>query len=170
MGFKEITAEAFEKDARVFTMIDKEWMAVTTTDGKKATAMTASWGGLGIMWHKHVLTAYIRKSRYTEPLLEKNGRFSAAFFGTGFRKELGVLGTVSGRDTDKLADVGFTTVELDGVPAIEQADIGLICKNLYRQEMKKELLTEAGYAEEFYADDDMHVLYIAEIEKIYIKE
>lgn len=170
MAFREMSISEFEQKISVFTMIDKEWMAITAPDGEKVNAMTASWGGLGIMWHKNVLTAYVRESRYTEGLLQKCDRFSAAFFGMDRRKELGILGAKSGRDCDKLKEAGLTATELDGVPAIKEADMVLVLRKLYRQKMDKSCFTVPGYDQEFYADNDMHVLYLAEIEKVYVAE
>ena len=64
MAFKEIKIE--ELSFNPFTKIAKEWMLITAGDEKKSNTMTASWGGLGIMWGKNVATAYIRPQRYTK--------------------------------------------------------------------------------------------------------
>lgn len=50
MGFKEVSAE--ELQFNPFTKIGKEWMLVTAGDEEKHNTMTASWGGMGIMWGK----------------------------------------------------------------------------------------------------------------------
>ena len=61
--FKKITAE--ELTANPFKLIGKDWMLITAGDKEKFNTMTASWGGVGIMWGKPVATAYIRPQRYT---------------------------------------------------------------------------------------------------------
>ena len=54
----------------VFTKIGKQWMLIGATKGEKSNAMTASWGGLGIMWGKEVAYIFIRDSRYTKELVD----------------------------------------------------------------------------------------------------
>ena len=58
MAFKEVAIESLEFNP--FTKISKEWMLVTAGDEKKSNTMTASWGGVGIMWGKNIATASIR--------------------------------------------------------------------------------------------------------------
>lgn len=42
-------------DQSVFRLIGKEWMLVTAKNQEgKVNTMTASWGGLGVMWGKNV--------------------------------------------------------------------------------------------------------------------
>ena len=50
MGFKEVSAE--ELQFNPFTKIGTEWMLITAGDEKNFNTMTASWGGMGIMWNK----------------------------------------------------------------------------------------------------------------------
>lgn len=40
-----------------FTKIGKEWMLITAGDEKKANTMTASWGGVGVLWGKMLSTS-----------------------------------------------------------------------------------------------------------------
>ena len=64
MAFHEVPIESLEFNP--FKKISKQWMLITAGDEKKSNTMTASWGGLGIMWGKNVATAYIRPNRYTK--------------------------------------------------------------------------------------------------------
>ena len=64
MAFKEVKIE--ELSFNPFTKISKEWMLITAGDEEKHNTMTASWGGVGIMWGMNVATAYIRPQRYTK--------------------------------------------------------------------------------------------------------
>lgn len=43
-----------ELDKNVFHMIGREWLLVTAEKAGKVNTMTASWGGLGVMWGKNV--------------------------------------------------------------------------------------------------------------------
>ena len=53
----------------VFDMIGKQWMLVGAEKKGKINAMTASWGGLGVMWGKNVAFVFIRETRYTKEFL-----------------------------------------------------------------------------------------------------
>ena len=52
MSFKEIKPEELQKNT--FQMIGKEWLLVTAEKDGKANTMTASWGGVGVMWDRNV--------------------------------------------------------------------------------------------------------------------
>ena len=45
--------------------IGKEWMLVTAGTADKFNTMTASWGGMGVLWGKTVAFVFIRPVRYT---------------------------------------------------------------------------------------------------------
>ena len=77
MGFKEVSAE--ELQFNPFTKIGKEWMLVTAGDEEKHNTMTASWGGMGIMWGKNVVSVYIRPQRYTKEFVDANELFTLSF-------------------------------------------------------------------------------------------
>ena len=64
--FKQININ--ELKVNPFNLIGKEWLLISATDGNKCNTMTASWGGLGVIWNKNVATVYIRPQRYTETL------------------------------------------------------------------------------------------------------
>lgn len=74
MAFKEAAIESLQFNP--FTKIGKEWMLITAGDEKKHNTMTASWGGVGIMWGKQVVTAYIRPQRYTKEFVDAEGLFT----------------------------------------------------------------------------------------------
>lgn len=53
MGWKEIKPE--ELNVNPFTAIGKEWMLITAGDETHCNTMTASWGGMGVIWGNHQL-------------------------------------------------------------------------------------------------------------------
>ena len=55
MAVKEISPFDFNESA--FRVIGKDWLLITGEYEGKSNAMTASWGGLGIMWGKPVALA-----------------------------------------------------------------------------------------------------------------
>ena len=134
-----------ELQQNVFTAIGKEWMLITAEtekDGKPtANTMTASWGGLGRLWNKDVAFAFIRPQRYTKEFVDSADTFSLCFFGGEKMQELGYLGTVSGRDEDKIAKSGLTLTHIDGVPCFEEATTVLLCRKMSRHCVRTALST-----------------------------
>ncbi len=63
-AFKPLKADSF--DFSPFRIIGNEWMLITAEKEGKVNSMTASWGGLGVIWNKNVAFIVVRKSRYTK--------------------------------------------------------------------------------------------------------
>ena len=169
MSFKKI--DISELSFNPFKKIGKEWMLLTGGSIDNFNTMTASWGQLGVIWNKNVLTCYIRPNRYTYDFVERSECFTASFFGEEFRKALSFCGSHSGRDCDKMAETGLVPVELDGCTGFEQADMVMVCRKLYSYDLKEEgFLTDDGFPEKFFGTDPYHRAYIAEIVGVYVKE
>ena len=64
--FKEISPKELKDNP--FVMIGTDWLLVTAAKGDKVNTMTASWGGVGILWNKPVAFVFIRPQRYTKSL------------------------------------------------------------------------------------------------------
>ena len=76
MAFKEIAPE--ELMLNPFTKIGKEWMLITAgAMAEHCNTMTASWGAMGVMWGKNVVSVYIRPQRYTKEFVDAEERFGA---------------------------------------------------------------------------------------------
>lgn len=169
MAFKEAAVESLQFNP--FTKIGKEWMLITAGDEKKHNTMTASWGGVGIMWGKQVVTAYIRPQRYTKEFVDAEGLFTLSFYSEKYRNALNICGSKSGRDCDKEKEAGLTPMYVDGTTAFEEADMVFVCRKLYRQEMAPEYFTQDdGLDETWYPNKDYHVMYMAEIVKVLVRE
>ena len=165
MELKKLNQEEFI--CNPFTKIGKEWMLISSGDNSKFNTMTASWGGLGVMWGKNVAFTFIRPQRYTREFIEKNEQFSLCFFDTTFQKTLSYLGSVSGRDENKIEKCGLTPDFIENVPYFKEAKLVLICKKLYCQEMSPSCFLENSLDEKWYPNKDYHFMYVSEIEKIY---
>ena len=158
-----------ELNKNVFSMIGKEWLLVTAEKEGKVNTMTASWGGLGVMWGKDVAFIVLRPQRYTKEFVDAGETFSLSVLGGERRKTLNYLGTVSGRDEDKVAKSGQTVEREDGTPYFGEADTVLICRNLYAQPYDPSCFIDKSCDERWYPDKDYHTLYIAEIEKVLVR-
>ena len=93
-----------------FNLISDEWMLVTAGDEASCNTMTASWGHLGCLWGHNDPTAviYLRPSRYTKEFVDEESYFSLCVMDKSFKKQMAYLGSVSGRDEDKIGKAGLT--------------------------------------------------------------
>ena len=158
-----IPIKAEEITDNPFTLLDKEWMLVTSGSMDGFNTMTASWGGFGILWHKPVVFCFIRPSRYTYEFLEKNNSFSLSFFPEKFRKALAICGSKSGRDGDKIKAAGLTPVSsTEKTIYFEEARLVLVCHKLYSEDLKSQRFLCADIFSH-YPEQDIHRMYIGEI-------
>lgn len=166
MNLKEIDIKTLQKNP--FAMIGDEWMLITAEKDGKINTMTASWGGVGIMWGKTVATAYIRPQRYTKEFVDAGNLFTLTFFGGAHKKDMGYLGSVSGlQEPDKIEKTNLHPAVIGGQPTFEEASLVLVCRKMYVQEMKPECFVSDEEIEKWYPNRDFHVMYMAEIVKAY---
>ena len=166
-NFKEIKPEELNKSA--FQLIGNDWMLIAAEKDNKVNAMTASWGGFGVMWGKNVVYIVLRPQRYTKEFVDNSNTFSISFLGSEYKKLLSYFGSVSGRDEDKIEKSKLTVNHLEDTPYFEQGNIVLICKKLYAQEFKPECFIQTDLDEKWYSEKDYHTMYVAEIEKTLVK-
>lgn len=152
----------------IFERIGDEWMLVTAEKDGRVNTMTASWGGLGVLWGEKVAFVFIRPQRYTYEFTEESDYMTLSFFGGKYKSELSYLGTRSGRDEDKIANVGMHTAFIDGVPVIEEAECVLVCRKLYSDMIKEECFNDADMLS-WYDKKDYHRVYVVKIEAVYTK-
>lgn len=152
-----------------FKTIGKDWLLISALKDDKVNTMTASWGGIGVIWNKNVVTVYIRPQRYTREFIDASDYFSLTFF-ENYKKELGVLGSKSGRDGDKIKEVGFDIEILENQPTFKQGKMTFICKKLYRGEIAPECFIDKNLDSQNYPAQDYHYIYIGEIKSIYVNE
>ncbi len=149
-----------------FQLIGSEWMLVTAQYRDKVNTMTASWGGLGIMWGKPVAYVVIRPQRYTKEFIDAADGFTLTFFPDGYKKVLGYLGTVSGRDEDKIGKSGLTLISDGNYPYFKEGNLVLKVKKLFNQRYTEDSFLDQSIIEKWYPEKDFHYLYICEIEEI----
>ena len=87
---------------RAFQNIGNEWALLTAGDAEHFNTMTIGWGSVGFIWQRPVVTVLVRPPRYTHKFMEEFERFSVSFYDQKYRKALTLLGSQSGRDTDKI--------------------------------------------------------------------
>ena len=147
-----------------FKIIGEDWMLVTAGTIEAYNTMTASWGGMGVLWDKNVVFVFVRPQRYTYRFAEKSDYFTLSFFEEEYRKVLRFCGTHSGRDVDKIEKTGlipFTTGR--GGVAFRQARLVMECRKLYAGNLLPGDFLDTALEKKIYPQKDHHRLYIAEI-------
>ncbi len=157
------------------TLISNEWMLITAgTEQGGYNTMTASWGHLGSIWGHGISSAtsviYVRPQRYTKQFVDREDYYSLCFFDEEYHKQLGYLGTHSGRDEDKVAKVGFTPVFDEKTTWFKEAKLVLICRKLYKAPIIEEGFTDKSIVQNNYPNKDFHDMYIGEIVKVLVSE
>lgn len=165
---KEIVRSQLTLDP--FSLIGGDWMLLTAgTKERGYNTMTCSWGHMGPIWASDTAVAYVRPQRYTKEFVDREDLYTLCFF-DGKKKELGYLGSRSGRDEDKVAKVGFTPVFEDGYTYFAEAKLVIVCRKLYQAPLKEEFFLDKETLEKNYPNRDFHDLYVGKIEKILIPE
>ncbi|MBQ9413780.1 MAG: flavin reductase family protein [Clostridia bacterium] len=162
--FQTIRPEELGGD--VFTRIGKQWMLVSAGDDQASNMMTASWGGLGVLWNKPVSTIYIRPSRYTLEFLEKEDYYALSFLPEEHRDAHKICGSRSGRDLDKAAAAGLHVCHDQKAPYYEEAELVLICRKLYVQDMTLDGFVDRDLIDKNYGSGDLHRVFVGEIETV----
>jgi flavin reductase (DIM6/NTAB) family NADH-FMN oxidoreductase RutF len=147
----------------VFKAIGSDWMLITAGTPGHWNTMTASWGGMGVLWNKNVVFCVIRPGRHTFGFMEKNDTFSLSFFDDAWRDALNLCGTESGRDIDKAAATGLIPMPGKfGTVVFEQARLVMECKKLYWQDVNPDSFLDSKLMGH-YPIRDFHRMYFAEI-------
>ncbi len=156
-----------------FTLIDKDWLLITAGDMAQHNTMTASWGGVGIIWNKPVATVYIRPQRYTKQFVDHCEYFTLSALPSEMRDVLTYCGRMSGKDVDKDKECGLTPFLCDEnnpqSVGYEQAKLILVCRKLYAQTLTEESFIYPEIAQKNYPTKDYHEMYIAEIVDVLVK-
>ena len=153
----------------ILSVFDKKWALLTAGDSDRFNAMTISWGGLGTLWGKPVATVYVRTSRYTHDFMDTDEFFTVSFYPEECTQILGVLGSKSGRDMDKMKESGLTPVQAGESMSFREAEVTLVCRKLFKQQLDVANMPE-DVAKAMYEGQAPHDMYIGEIVDIVRKD
>ena len=126
--------------------------------------MTIGWGVFGWVWGLPVFTVLVRPSRHTYSCIEATGEFTVNVQ-RGDRKDIPCLcGTVSGRDRDKMAELGLTVLPSRCIacPGIAECSIVFECKVIHRNDVLPPQLTD-DIRNLYYPKGDFHRVYFGRI-------
>jgi flavin reductase (DIM6/NTAB) family NADH-FMN oxidoreductase RutF len=164
------------------------WMLITaggnstaggTSAGKSAwNTMTASWGGLGVLWGRDVAFMFIRPSRHTYQFANTSPVFTLSFFDESYRNALNICGSKSGRDIDKAAEAGLTPIVFgpgiaggkagDAIGFKEASEI-IVCRKLYTHDFDPAKFLDPASIENNYNGTDYHRMFIGEVLTLLVK-
>lgn len=172
-----VRVNPMEMKENFIEMIGKDWLLVTAGNKDSYNAMTISWGGMGYIWNKPAAFTFIRKARYTYEFIQREEGYTLSLFAPEYKKALGVCGTKSGRDTDKIKEAGLTGMELpSGLMAFEEARVIFECRKMLVTEVKHEDMVDS-YREDIVnqwytkeGDTSYHTMYVSEIVNVWVKQ
>ena len=157
-----------ELDCNFVKILSEDWALLTAGKVDNFNTMTVSWGGIGELWNKDVAFLFVRPQRYTYQFIENNDYFTLSFFGGEYKKELGICGSKSGRDIDKMEATGFTPISIDNSTGFKEAKITVYMKKLAYQDMKPDGFIDNSIMNN-YANNDFHRIYVGEILKVVVE-
>ena len=169
-GYTKIKAMDIERNA--VSLVAKDWMLITAGNESSFNTMTASWGTLGELWAKPVFMCFVRESRYTHQFMEASDYYTLCFFDEPHRDKLQLLGSKSGRDSDKIKESGLTPVVTpQGAMAFEEARMIIECKKLYSAPFAQENFNDEEIYKAIYTghETSMHTQYIGQIVHVWVK-
>ena len=129
---------------------------------------------------KTIFTFFLILNIITKTQIRKNPEFTINVPVGDFNKKiLGIAGTKSGHDMDKIKEMGLTLEESEkiSVPGIKELPLTLECKVLYKQEQDRNAIPSDIVADCYPADvdssfhganKDYHTAYYGEIVNAYI--
>ena len=172
---------AFDYAGHICKALPKGILMTTKKDGF-VNSMVIGWGHIGIEWGRPIFVAYVRESRYTKEMVENHGEFTINIpMGEFDSNIMKVCGTKSGRDLDKIKELGLHPVESDAVdvPGIAEFPLTIECKVIYKQKQDLSAIPAeilARYYPEIPGADfagesrDFHYAYYGEIVGAYLIE
>jgi flavin reductase (DIM6/NTAB) family NADH-FMN oxidoreductase RutF len=168
MSLKKISID--ELNLNPFTAIGKEWFLLTAGSIDSFNTMTASWGGVGVMWGKNVVTTVVRSNRHTFDYINTQDTFTISFYPQECKDILNYCGSHSGKDVDKVAETGLKPIALDGGVAFEQSKLVFVCKKLYAQELDTKCFTDTECTKWYSDTNPIHTAFVGEIVAVYSQE
>ncbi|MBI5442328.1 MAG: flavin reductase family protein [Deltaproteobacteria bacterium] len=152
-----------ELTVRPFHLLDREW-ALLVAGRERPNPMTVSWGGMGTLWGRPVVTVYVRPTRYTWGLLGEHPEFTLNFLPETRRRALELCGSRSGREADKWAAAELEPVpsEVVAIPRVSGARLAFECRVLASLDLDPGRFLDRSL-DEMYSEKDFHRVFLGEV-------
>ena len=164
--------DPLDLELRPVANFEKDWMALAIGGSRSYNAMTISWGGIGELWGKPVVTVYVSSDRASKKMMDDSDYFTVTGFPTSkaCKDALVYIGSRSLRDDpDKVANAGLT-VEFTqlGNPIFSEGRLAIECRKLYAAPFDLNRMPQ-DIRERLYAEMGVHTMYIGEIVNVWEK-
>lgn len=148
-----------------------QWFVLTAGTLEEYNMMTVSWGSLGFLWNKPFAQIFVRPQRHTFNYTEKYDTFTLCSFPDEYHESLQTLGTLSGRDSDKLSMTDLTLKKSAKIaaPGYNEASLILECKKIYSQDLDPKGFLDKTIQKN-YPINDFHHVYFGEILAVFENE
>lgn len=143
---------------------------LTVKSEDKVNTMTIGWGTVGFIWQRPIFMVMVRPTRYTFDLIEATDTFTVSIpIYEDLKKELAYCGMKSGRDEDKIRNLGLRLVAGQKVdtPIIADCSLHYECRIIAKQAMNQEVVLPE-IDEKYYPKQDHHRVYYGEIVACYL--
>ena len=101
-------------------------------------------------------------SEKIDEFMENNDYFTVSFYDEKFIKQMGYLGSKSGRNTNKVKDVDFHPIEVNNSVTFEEAYCTVVCKKYYYTDINKDNVPSEDI-NRYYLTEEPHRVYYGEI-------
>ncbi|MFY9399376.1 MAG: flavin reductase [Desulfomonilia bacterium] len=159
IDFKDLIVQAH-------ALWSRQWLVLTCGDFAAGdfNSMTVGWGSFGVMWNLPFAMVVVRPGRYTREFMERYDTFTLCALGKKYREALKILGSTSGRDTDKISMAGLTPIASSKVaaPGFAEAQLILELKKIYWDDLEPGQFLDPSI-EKHYPQRDYHRIYFGEI-------
>ena len=144
---------------------------LTAGTADRCNTMTIGWCQAGRLWALQACTVYVRPERYTYQFMEEQECFTVSVLPADRKDAMALCGTKSGRDMDKIKECGLTVCTgAGGAPFFEEAELVLVCRTLYVQDLDPACALPAGEEKvlpNYGAKGGWHRAYTGEIVEAY---
>jgi flavin reductase (DIM6/NTAB) family NADH-FMN oxidoreductase RutF len=125
--FKPISPD--ELSDNVFTLAGRIFPVITAGKADHYNSMTASGGGLGMLFKKPTTWCILQATRYTLEMIQKEQTYTMSYFPDEYKQQILFLGSKSGRDSEKMKEVELTSVQTpSGDISFKEARLIIECK------------------------------------------
>ena len=144
---------------------------LTAGTADRCNTMTIGWCQAGRLWGLQTCTVYVRPERHTYSFMEGQEYFTVSVLPADMKTAMSLCGTKSGRDMDKIKECGLTVrTGTGGAPFFEEAELVLVCRTLYVQDLDPACALPAGEEKvlpNYGAKGGWHRAYTGEIVEAY---
>jgi flavin reductase (DIM6/NTAB) family NADH-FMN oxidoreductase RutF len=163
---QRVTIPIESLSVRFYHLLHAQWMLLTTGDFAQShyNTMTVSWGGLGVIWGMPMAQVYVRPSRYTRDFMEQYDTFTLSAFPDSYHEAVNLLGIISGRSRNKIAEAGLTPIPstIVAAPGFAEAELIIECRKIYWNDLNPRHFLDSQI-EANYPGKDYHRCYWGEI-------